>query len=331
MSQVYILGAGLSGALAAILNSDATVIEGKQQKDFMTSPEHKAVLRFRSDKISKITGIPFRFVQVRKSIWYERKEYRLPDIRFTNLYSRKVANGYYDRSIVNLETVPRYIPPENFHALLIEQIKHRTMFGSPVQQLAKSSVTIKPREGAGQVLNCPAIISTIAMPITAKLLGVRSPVEFSSGRKVWVRRYRVSNCDLNLSMYYPSVDTPVYRASVMKDLLSVESVKDLTDDEDVDTYMNEVFDSLGLDVMDTTFLDQGSQLGKLDYAVDDSVRKNFILKLTLEYGIYSLGRFAIWKNILQDDVYDDALRIRGWVGSGTHYDMMRESICAQNA
>lgn len=46
------------------------------------------------------------------------------------------------------------------------------------------------------------------------------------------------------------------------------------------------------------------RLGKIA-PIKDDVRKDFIYTMTREYGIYSLGRFACWKQTLLDDVVDD--------------------------
>lgn len=317
---MIILGAGMSGCLAGVMNSSAQIIEAKEEKEFLKAPEHRAVLRFRSDKISKITGIPFRRVQVRKSIWYDNKEHRLPDIRFTNMYSRKVSGGYSSRSIVNLDTVERWIPPEDFHSRLLKQCTGRVRYGLKVIGVTDKCVNYMPalkplnREGS-------PILSTLAVPIMARILNLRPPVEFSKGSRINVARYRVKGCDLNLSMYYPSPETHVYRASVMGDLLSVEMIDD-GENRVIESQM--VLDSLGIDSSDVEMIDFGPQVGKINYSNwSDSDRKNWILSLTMKYRIYSLGRFAIWKNILQDDVYEDILKIREFLLSSTHYDMFK--------
>ena len=40
------------------------------------------------------------------------------------------------------------------------------------------------------------------------------------------------------------------------------------------------------------------------------VRKELIHRLSMEANVYSLGRFATWRNILLDDVVEDARRIQ---------------------
>jgi hypothetical protein len=201
-------------------------------------------------------------------------------------------------------------------------------YGAGIRELNKEYliVQIGPRdEDHTPVTRNGPVISTLAMPIMAKILGIESPVSFSSGKKVRVIRYRIYNANLNLSMYYPSPSTPVYRASVMKDIMSVEMIDSEVTEENLETALQEVFESLGIDTDDVKQLDHGTQLGKISYNVDNRVRKNWIYRLTNEYWIYSLGRFALWKNILQDDVYDDARKIREFIESGTHYDFYKHA------
>ena len=98
--SAIILGAGLSGLIAATQFPNATVFEANGPEHL----SHKAVLRFRSDSLSRLTGIPFRKVTVRKSIWHEGKHVA-PNIQLANLYSFKTNGGYLDRSIWKLDPV----------------------------------------------------------------------------------------------------------------------------------------------------------------------------------------------------------------------------------
>jgi hypothetical protein len=42
----------------------------------------------------------------------------------------------------------------------------------------------------------------------------------------------------------------------------------------------------------------------------DAVRKRVLHRLTQEHGIFSLGRFATWRNVLLDDVVQDIAVLR---------------------
>ena len=53
--------------------------------------------------------------------------------------------------------------------------------------------------------------------------------------------------------------------------------------------------------------------GKL-LPIEEKVRKEFILYLTQQYNIFSVGRFATWRQLLLDDIVDDINVIDNMVG-----------------
>jgi hypothetical protein len=57
--------------------------------------------------------------------------------------------------------------------------------------------------------------------------------------------------------------------------------------------------------------------------VEDAVRKQLLFQLTHEHNIYSLGRFATWRNILLDDVVDDIGAIKKLLKANSAYDVRR--------
>ena len=82
-------------------------------------------------------------------------------------------------------------------------------------------------------------------------------------------------------------------------------------------------DALGLHHSQLSFMKSASQkYGKI-VPIDESVRKNFMFEATQQLAVYSLGRFACWRNILLDDVYDDAFKIRRML-TQHHYDIRKE-------
>jgi hypothetical protein len=48
-----------------------------------------------------------------------------------------------------------------------------------------------------------------------------------------------------------------------------------------------------------------------------------LFRLTHERNIYSLGRFATWRNILLDDVVDDIAAIKKLLKANSAYDIRR--------
>ena len=277
---MIILGAGLSGLIAAAVNPQAKVFEAASRD----AQSHRAVLRFRTSAVGDAVGIPFRSIRVNKGIWSIGK-FHEPTIRLSNLYSSKVTNGYYDRSIWKIDAVDRYIAPEDFLLRLIEQVGDRVAWETPVTEIPAD----RP------------IISTIPMNRMLDLTqakGERPEFKFSPIR---VQRFRVKNSDVFQTIYYPSPDTAAYRASITGDLLIVESVDD---QRYPPVQMEDILWSFGIDQVDPIDLNHKQSYGKIA-PIDEQFRRFVVESLSQKYGIYSLGRFATWRNILLDDVLQD--------------------------
>jgi hypothetical protein len=279
---MIILGAGLSGLIAAAVNPQAQVYEANSRE----AQSHRAVLRFRTGAVGDAVGIPFRKIRVNKGIWSQGK-FHAPDIRSSNLYSFKVTGGYYDRSIWNLDAADRYIAPEDFLLRLIEQTENRITWDTTVTELPKAPV-----------------ISTIPMN---KLLNLVNHPDLNAVMPEFryspinVQRFRVKDADVFQTIYYPSPQTAVYRASITGDLLIIESV---SDDSYSPVDLDDVFFSFG--ITNATPIDKTHKqsYGKIA-PIQEEFRRMVIEDLSNHFGIYSLGRFATWRNILLDDVLKD--------------------------
>jgi hypothetical protein len=299
-----ILGAGLSGLIAAYQFPSAQLLEacGPQNS------QHKAVLRFRTDALSRLTGIPFNKVRVRKSIWYDGR-HTTPTIQLANWYSRKTNGNYIDRSIWNIDAVDRYIAPEDLQQRMVEYVRRRIHWNAPAD-----AATI--REAAGQ----GPVISTIPMPALVKLLGMESPPRAFDYAGITVDRYRITNANLYQTIYYPAPNFPVYRASITKDLLIVERTANPA------PHFDEVLLSFGImryEIKKVEY-DHHQKFGKIA-PMDDTYRRATIFNATLRHQVYSLGRFAVWRNILLDDVVDDATVIKRLITQGNYSAALHNS------
>jgi hypothetical protein len=278
-----IVGAGLSGLLAAHAWPKASVFEANQAP----VENHKAVLRFRGEQVSALTGIPFKKVTVRKGVWADG-DFCKPTIQHANMYSRKVLSRLAnDRSIWNLDPVERFIAPEDFYFQLIEAVGDRIHWGEKFV--------------FGKEADSP-VISTIPMPALFEhgqlIVSDKPSFGFSS---IKVQRYRVPDCDLYQTIYFPDDVTNLYRASITGDLLIAESINMGYDCTDL---LEEAF---GLPKI-TELTETKQKYGKIS-AIDEPTRRG-IIRLLSEQGIYSLGRFATWRNILLDDLIHDIGRIK---------------------
>lgn len=280
---MHIVGAGLAGLLAANLFPNASVFEKNKRPN-----PHRALLRFRTPEIGNSTGIDFRPVTVRKGIYYQTK-FHLPDISLCNYYSQKLLGIVADRSIWNIEPVTRYIAPEDLHEQLLDRANGRINYEV-------------------DYFNCGAnisrpVISTMPLPDLLTALNIEHGMQFKRAA-IRVERYRIPNCDVYQTIYFPSPETSLYRASITKDLLIVESAsEDLSRDQDAERRWEEVSAAFG--IYNASYIDSSSaRFGKIA-DIEDRWRRAMIHRLTTDCGIYSLGRFATWRNILLDDVLKD--------------------------
>lgn len=294
-----IFGAGLAGLIAGCVFPKAKIYE----RNAVPFVSHQALLRFRTNKVSEITGIKFRKVTVLKSIWSEGKEV-LPSPRIVALYSNKVSNKYENRSIMDISMETRYIAPDNFHHLLIDDMRDRIT----------DNYTIDEKDYERNIIedNDP-IISTLPLTINAKMLGY----DFQTSRntnKIYVNKFEIRHCDMYCTVYYPDKDITVYRASITGNKLIIESTEKMLNN---DLWL--VKYSLGLTStqLNQTLEDYVQPMGKLT-KVNDDERRVMIYKMSHDYNVFSLGRFALHKNVLLDDVANDIFVIRSMINDDSY-------------
>lgn len=273
-----IFGAGLAGLLAGCHFQTAEIYEANSKQE-----SHKALLRFRTKAVGDAVGIDFKKVRVHKAIWRDG-QFRQPNPMLANMYSQKVIGNLSDRSIWNIAPCDRYIAPEDFIDQLIERCGSRIHWKHPITR--------------DDIENGGMIISTLPLSTMWEWTNEiqACPVELSY-RDITVERYRISNSDVYQTIYFPDPVTSLYRVSITGDILIAEYVGK---GDNYDYYI-----PLGTD--DCEIQGMGCHrrsFGKIN-TIDDQWRKGFIYDLTTRHNIYSLGRYATWRNILLDDVLKD--------------------------
>lgn len=296
-----IIGAGLAGLLAGHAFPGVPILEAADEAT-LARAEHKALLRFRSEAVSLLTGLPFRRVRVRKGIWSEG-EFRHPNVRLANLYARKCLDRVVgERSIWNLEAVDRWIAPEEFPAILRAAMHSRIVYGSEFDFAALAS-----RRSIG--LPLAPVINTSPLIRVADALLAPGTVPLLARAPIWTLRYRLPLADVHQTVYFPDHTSGTYRASMTGDVLIVE-MRTAPEDLDVEDELAMVCCAFGIEPEGLEPLSSSAtRYGKI-VALPDDERKAILAELTSGYGVYSLGRFATWRNVLLDDVVADADIIR---------------------
>lgn len=304
--MTVIVGAGLAGLIAGHIFPNAPIIE-RQPEPRQT---HNALLRFRSSVVSDITGIPFRRVTVRKGVWSGMR-YTDPTIALANAYSRKCTGRLLDRSVWDVAPVERFIAPEDFYAQLVMACHKRISWDTDIK-------TVTAIDGTTDHL-----VSTIPLPDALTIWGVEgcaANAEFHRA-PISVRKLRVADSDVHQTVYFPDPDVRVYRASITGSLLIVEAMSEPQDED-----MRLVLRAFELDPSDVEPLSETLQrFGKIA-PINNKLRKEFIHRLTTESGVYSVGRFATWRNILLDDVVKDLRIVKGMIEQNDTYTRKLNSI-----
>ena len=287
---MLIIGAGMSGLLAGqyFRSQMPTIIE---RQDSLPN-NHSALLRFRSNSVSDLTGIGFRKVRVQKAISYKGKIYNEANIKMNNLYSAKVTNTYNQRSISSLESCDRCVAPGDFI------------------QKASNGLDITYSEDASTWLSIEMkepIISTMPVMALAKLLDYELDVELESTSITTTRMTIPDDCDVYQTIYYPDLEEPFYRISITGNRVIAESMFDRDSSEYLGTILQQDFGIKAFEDTETTI--NTMKYGKLIEHKGKEI-KDFIIHATNEHNIYSLGRWGTHRQILMDDVVHD-LKIIG--------------------
>lgn len=293
-----IIGAGLTGLIAAYAFKDAVIHE------YLKEPRvHKAVLRFRTEEVSKLTGIPFKRVVVHKAVSVSGG-FVTPNLCHMNHYSLKVTGGYSERSIGNLEPAIRYIAPIDFHQQMLEHHKDRIFYESDVPLTEMTT----------------PVISTLPLSVLVDKfkLDAQLPKEALASSPIYVTTVDFTHCDLYQTIYFPGLETPIYRASMTGNQLIIESMRPITHD-----MTRKVVDTFGLgcgSIHSIGLFNMEQKIGKFE-PLEEEYRKQLMFDITSALGIYSLGRHATWRKILLDDVVNDIKRIESMLKTSA-YDRM---------
>lgn len=295
-----IVGAGLAGLIAAHAFPKETILEAMPRPAAL----HQALLRFRSDRVSEITGIEFQKVKVRKGIW-NGDSFEQPTIANANQYSLKVLGKVLDRSIWNLDTAVRYIAPYTFYEQLVETFESRIQWGEKANFTEAEDV----------------IISTAPMDITLQSLGSAHELTFHEGAPefkhapIQVLRFSIPSASVNQTIYYPRAAHSMYRASITNDLMICEFRGNARG-----PWIGDLRKSFGGIPMDVDAISNDAveqRYGKIA-PIDETFRQTAIRQLTERHNIYSLGRFATWRNILLDDIVQDTSIIKKLISASAY-------------
>lgn len=304
---IRIYGAGMAGLLASEMLRRARPVVYEAQPSLPDN--HGALLRFRTDAVARETRQPFKRVRVLKAVKSGGRLRPISTIRDANQYSRKVTGSIAPRSVLDLSPCDRYIAPDNFVAMMARDAILKMNTPLTAQSLAEL-------RGQKEIVT----ISTIPMPVLMKLAGWDNPG--FQWRPVWSQTVDLGpGIDVYQTIYYPEPDAPQYRASITGSKFIIEWMNDPRS-----TFPDIIgaLEDFGINMLERAddpkiYAVKRQEYGKLLPLVNDDVRKEFILAMTDEYNIYSVGRFATWRQILLDDVVHDITHVETMISQRSAY------------
>jgi hypothetical protein len=286
-----IYGAGLAGLLAGTMLRRYKPLICEAQPSLPNN--HDALLRFRSDVVSRVTGIPFKKVRVQKAISYKGRIGTTPCLHLSNLYSVKSTGEVLSRSINNLDPVERYIAPPD----LIQQLAD----GLDIRYSTPLTEPLEPQ--------LEPVISTIPMPYLQKLSRWHSRPEFNYRTITTISADIVEpKTEVYQTVYYPG-DERYYRVSITGNHLIIEMMGLELHPFTVEDYIFEALKDFGIyDPVLANIIRKPQSFGKIT-PIAEEPRKEFILAMSDLYKVYSVGRYATWRNILLDDLVQDIQQV----------------------
>lgn len=307
-----IYGAGMAGLLTAAMLRRLRPSVHEAQAELPDN--HGALLRFRTDAVQRETSQPFRKVRVLKAVKSGGRLRPISTIRDANLYALKVTGDMIARSVLDLSPCDRYIAPDDFITGMARDAIIRV--NSPL-----TLEVLRDLKGQSEI----NAISTIPMPALMKLVGWEPPA--FSWRPIWSVTVSFSRpkIDLYQTIYYPEPGVPWYRASITGNHIIIEYTSEPPEFESI----AEIFDDFGIPGSET-ILYHASKPKRQEYGkllpLPESVRQEFILAMTDEYNLYSVGRFATWRQILLDDVVSDVRRVETWITQRNSYQRRLDRV-----
>lgn len=299
----------MAGLLAAqmLRRYRPTVIEAQP----VLPDNHGALLRFRSDAVARATGIHLKKVRVTKDVV---SAWPGTAIAHANMYSLKVTGSIVTRSIIDTAPVERWVAPPDFMAQLARDV--HIEYDTELTELG--------------VTGEDATISTIPMPALMKIAEWPRVLMGFPSRPIWTLNVRISvpAIELYQTLYFPDHDVPYYRASLTGNLLTIEyagedhegiALRTSTElRNDVIAVLTQ-FGITGAAWGSSAIKFRRQHFGKI-LPVDETERKSFIVGMTDLHNVYSLGRFATWRQIILDDVVKDVEWIAQAILQRSKYD-----------
>jgi hypothetical protein len=150
-----------------------------------------------------------------------------------------------------------------------------------------------------------------------------SPKPRFSQQTIWTINFTLTDVDVHQTLYLPYDAKAPYRITITGNRVTFE----LSSEPDewsllpyIQKYLNIIFPEQTHHIID--FETKKQEYGKI-IPIDEHERQRFILWATDNFNIYSLGRYATWRQILLDDVMKDIGVIGKFIEQRNSYNRMK--------
>lgn len=309
--KVLVLGSGAGGLGAAAWlkekGIDFMVVDGCKELPLNlhngvhylhTIPE----LPFKTD-IKKIT--------LTDAILNDGKMYDRPSLKFALKYSEKTGENQRPSSIMSVgKEDTAYMPSSNSLNTMLQEIydysgKENFQFGYWLKSIqTNEKVAWFENDNGMYRVDYEHIISTIPLDKMSKTLEdewINSlKLECNS---IFVANYKVERIVPNwmINVYIPDFNTPIYRASFLNGICSVESIKDLEEHD-----LHRIKDFLSMFHINMQGVEKYNwKTGKVISITPED--RNRLVEILKEKEIYQIGRFGLWnRKLLIDSTINQA-------------------------
>src|SRR4030042_3226346 len=314
--KMVIIGSGIAGTMAYnyFRALDPEVYEARENRQAFS--DNEAIIRMKNPAVGFLFGADMKEVEIEKWIFDNGKYYSQPTPEFVCSYSQKVAKSITSRSIENLGKVKRYLVntklniPEN-------KIKYKHKLFD-VDDIVSDDVnyhSLSIHDGIKSYLDIKydVCINTIPLPVITNMFGSKTEKHKNGTFKsldIYTRKILFTP-DLYVDKYYtvyiPDQDSSIYRVNLSPEGIIFESTEEIGigQCEDLAYSLFRIY-PMHYDTKQSVCKKISE---KKILNIDSGIRKRLLYQLTSNHSIYSLGRYAIWKNIGTDDLMQDLIKI----------------------
>lgn len=249
-------------------------------------------------------------------------------------YSEKVREMQHPSSIMEVSKhQTAYLPSTNTLNSMMSEMHSQTdkscynwgMFLTELNPSTKCAL-FKDKDGNERKINYRNCISTVPLKHIQKSFGYE--LELKSN-PIYVTNYDVERIVPNwlINLYVPNPEVAMYRVSILNGIASVESTRDLTEQE-INMQIPSVLSMFHLkSSMETGALRYSAkpfkwETGKV-VSISYDCRRELVDKMHA-HSFYSIGRFGLWnRKLLVDSTINQAANVARYISGDTSIDIIK--------